>query len=228
MNWCEGTWRHGAVCNSPTHRHPDNHSNGKTDINANGELSTDYVGENYSYATNTHAGREAIRQAHENYIRGLLYFLATSTNVPANVRTEMQTWQLARDEFQDTGGWPHQLYVREARRMVSDYVMWQQNCAGSRAAPDPICLASYGMDCHPVERIASGGLCPDRRRAGRECSLPVWGQFSLNSAGQQPMPKPLLHIRSVGKSRCLRFDPNGTCIHDEQPKCGDGRRDCNR
>jgi hypothetical protein len=131
--------------------------NGKTDINANGELSTDYLGGNYGYVTNNYSGREAIRLAHENYIRGLLHFLGSSPNVPANVRTEMQTWQLAKDEFQDTGGWPHQMYVREARRMVSAYVMQQQNCLGTRIAPDPVCLGSYGMDCHPVERIASGG-----------------------------------------------------------------------
>lgn len=132
--------------------------NGKTDINANGELSTDYVGANYTWATNTYAGREILRQQHEDYIRGLLYFFATSTNVPSNVRTNMQTWGLAKDEFQDTGGWPWQIYVREARRMVSDYVMLQQNALGSRVAPDPICLAAYNIDSHGVQRIVSGGF----------------------------------------------------------------------
>ena len=151
--------------------------NGKTDINANGELSTDYLGGNYGYATNTYAGRETIRQAHENYIRGFLYYLATSTNVPLNVRTEMQTWQLAKDEFQDTGGWPHQLYVREARRMVGDYVMWQQNCTGTRVAPDPICLASYGMDCHPIERIASGGYARTEGGLGGNVPYPYAVSF---------------------------------------------------
>jgi hypothetical protein len=131
--------------------------NGKTDINANGELSTDYIGHNYTYPTNTSAGREIIRQAHEDYIRGLLYFYATSTNIPANVRSQMQSWGLAKDEFQDTGGWPHQMYVREARRMVSDYVMIQQDALGSRSAPDPIALGSYALDSHPVARLAVAG-----------------------------------------------------------------------
>jgi hypothetical protein len=132
--------------------------NQKTDINANGELSTDFVGASYTWPTNTHTGRAAIRQQHEDYIRGLLYFLGTNPRVPATVRTEMQSWGLARDEFTDNDNWPHQLYVREARRMVSDYVMRQQNADGREFAPEPIGLASYAMDSHAVSRVPSGGL----------------------------------------------------------------------
>lgn len=132
--------------------------NGKTDINANGELSTDYVGYNYTWATNTHAGRALLRQEHEDYIRGLFHFLATSTNLPASLRSEAQSWGLAKDEFQDTGGWPWQIYVREARRMVSDYVMIQQNADGRRVAADPIALARYNIDSHGVQRLPSGGF----------------------------------------------------------------------
>lgn len=131
--------------------------NGKTDINANGELSTDYVGYNYDYPNTNRLGRQIIRQAHEDYIRGFLHFLGTSVDVPLNVRTEMQSWGLAKDEFQDTGGWPHQMYVREARRMISDYVMTQQDCSGARQASDPVALGSYAMDSHGVQRVASGG-----------------------------------------------------------------------
>ena len=130
--------------------------NGKTDINARGELSTDYVGASYTWATNTHAGRAVLRQQHEDYIRGLLYFYATSTNIPDNVRTEAQLWGLAQDEFTDTGGWPWQIYVREARRMVSDYVMIEQNATGARVAPESIGLARYTIDSHGVQRLASG------------------------------------------------------------------------
>ncbi len=132
--------------------------NGKTDINARDELSTDFIGYNYTYPTNTYAGREVVRQAHEDYIRGLLYFYATSPNVPANLNTEAAAWGLAKDEFQDTAGWPHQMYIREARRMVSDYVMIQQDATGTRSAPDPVALGSYALDSHPVARLAVGGF----------------------------------------------------------------------
>lgn len=132
--------------------------NGKTDINANGELSTDYVGYNYTWATNTYAGREQIRAAHENYIRGLLYFYATSPNIPANLNTEAQSWGLAKDEFTDNGGWPWQIYVREARRMVSDYVMTQSNCEARVVAPEGVALARYNIDSHGVQRLASGNF----------------------------------------------------------------------
>ena len=132
--------------------------NGKTDINAYADVSTDYIGYNYTYPTNTYAGRQAIWQAHKDYISGLLYYLATSTNVPVNVRTNMQSWGYAKDEFQDNGGWPWVMYIREARRMISDYVMLQQDAQGYRAATDSISLASYTLDCHPAARLAINGI----------------------------------------------------------------------
>jgi hypothetical protein len=132
--------------------------NGKTDINAYADVSTDFIGYNYTYPTNTAAGRQAIYQAHKDYLAGLLYYLANSTNVPVNVRTNMQSWGYARDEFPDNGGWPYLMYVREARRMVGDYVMLQQDALGSRAATDSVALASYTLDCHPVARLAINGV----------------------------------------------------------------------
>jgi len=131
--------------------------NGKTDINNNGAISTDFIGMNYTYPTNTYAERERIKREHEYYIRGLLTFLATDSRVPETVRNSMQSWGLCRDEFKDTGGWPHQLYAREARRMVSDYVVTQADCDGLRVAPDSVGLASYNMDSHNCQRFATNG-----------------------------------------------------------------------
>ena len=131
--------------------------NGKTDINNNGGFSTDYIGANYAYPEADYATRAKIWQEHEDYIRGFVYFLVTSPRVPENMRAEMQAWGPARDEFTDTDHWPHQLYVREARRMVSDYVMTEHNCRGRQKAEDPVGLAAYTMDSHNCQRIAKGG-----------------------------------------------------------------------
>ena len=146
--------------------------NGKTDINAYADVSTDFIGYNYTYPTNTYAGRQLICQQHKNYISGLLYYLATSTNVPLNVRTNMQTWGYAKDEFQDNGGWPYQIYVREARRMVSDYVMQLSDALGGRAATDSVSLASYTLDCHPDARFAVNGVSVTEGGIGTSVPFP--------------------------------------------------------
>ncbi len=132
--------------------------NNKTDINNNGAFSTDFIGMNYTYPTNSYVERQKIWKEHEYYIRGLLYFLATDERVPQNIRTEMQSYGFCKDEFVDTGGWPHQLYVREARRMVSDYVMTQANCQGNRIITDSVGLGSYTMDSHNCQRIVQNGV----------------------------------------------------------------------
>jgi len=131
--------------------------NGKTDINNNGGFSTDFIGANYDYPEGDYATRARICQAHEDYVRGFVYFVVTSSRVPENMRKEMQTWGPAQDEFLDTGGWPHQLYIREARRMISDYVMTEHNCRGQVKAEDPVGLAAYTMDSHNCRRVVRDG-----------------------------------------------------------------------
>jgi hypothetical protein len=130
---------------------------GKTDINNDGGFSTDFIGGNYGYPDGTYAERARLWRAHEEYTRGFLHFLATSQRIPASLRAEMQSWGLCKDEFSDTGGWPHQLYIREARRMVSDYVMTEANCRNSMEVPDPVGLAAYTMDSHNCRRIVRNG-----------------------------------------------------------------------
>lgn len=143
--------------------------NQKTDINNNGGFSTDFIGANYDYPNADYARRAQIWKAHEDYIRGFVYFLATSPRVPEPLRQEMQEWGPAKDEFPDTGGWPHQLYVREARRMVSDHVMTEHHCRGTVTVEDPVGLAAYTMDSHNCQRLAKNG------RAENEGDVQVGG-----------------------------------------------------
>jgi FAD dependent oxidoreductase len=131
---------------------------GKTDINNNGPQSTDLIGMNYDYPEADYETREKIVKSHENYIKGLLYFLGHDQGVPEYLRNEMLSWGWTRDEFADNGGFPHQMYVREARRMIGEYVMTQHNCTGDSTVDDGIGLAAYTMDSHNCQRIVVNGM----------------------------------------------------------------------
>jgi hypothetical protein len=129
--------------------------NNKTDINNGGSHSTDWTGHSWDYPEGDYATRDRIWAEHRNYNQGLLWFLGNDPRVPENLRREMLTWGFCRDEFQDTGGWPHQLYVREARRMTGLHVMTERNVRDERYSPHAVCLGSYTIDCHgmgPGER----------------------------------------------------------------------------
>ncbi|EDY18854.1 putative xanthan lyase [Chthoniobacter flavus Ellin428] len=115
-------------------------------------------GANWDWPEASYTQREQIAKEHENYHRGLLHFLATDPRVPEKVREEMQRFGLPRDEFVDNGGWPHQLYIREARRMVSDLVMTEHHTFGKEIAPKSVGLGSYGTDTHEVRRIVKDGV----------------------------------------------------------------------
>jgi hypothetical protein len=132
--------------------------NGKTDMNNNGAVSTDFIGMNWTYPTNDYAAREQLDREHLEYIQGLIQYLATSPRSPSNLRTQMLSWGPCKDEWPDTGGYSPQIYVREARRMVSDYVMIQADCQSTRIASDSICLGSYNMDSHNCQRIVKSGF----------------------------------------------------------------------
>jgi hypothetical protein len=126
--------------------------NRKTDTNNHGPFSTDNIGKNYDYPDASYARRREIVQEHERYQKGLLYFIATDPRVPKDVQTEFQTWGLAGDEFVDNRHWPHQIYVREARRMVGSFVMTEHELLKRRPTPDPVGMGSYGIDSHNVQR----------------------------------------------------------------------------
>jgi ribulose 1,5-bisphosphate synthetase/thiazole synthase len=131
--------------------------NGKTDTNNNGPFSTDFIGCNYDYPDGDYATRERIWNEHVNYIRGFLYFLATNKRVPQKLRDEMNEWGLAKDEFVGTDHFPPQMYVREARRMISDYVMTEHDCRWTRKVADGVGLGAYGMDSHNCQRLVKNG-----------------------------------------------------------------------
>ncbi len=131
--------------------------NDKTDTNNNGGFSTDNIGMNYAYPDGDPETRRRIIKEHEVYQKGFMYFLANDTSVPERVRKEVGEWGLCKDEFTDNGGWPHQLYIREARRMISECVMTQHHCQYEKTVEDAVGMAAYQMDSHNCQRFARDG-----------------------------------------------------------------------
>ncbi len=127
--------------------------NHKADINNNGAFSTDYIGKSWDYPNATYARREEIWRDHEEYTKELFWFLAHDPRVPPSLQKEANEWGLAKDEFLDTDHWPNQLYIREARRMVGEYVMSQKDIQTELTKPDPIGMGSYNSDSHNVQRV---------------------------------------------------------------------------
>ncbi len=135
----------------------DDLKGGKFDKNNDGPVSTDYIGMNYQFPDGSYRTRERIFQQHVTYQMGLMYYLSNDPHVPQRVRDGIKQYGLCKDEFPNTDGWPHALYIREARRMVSDYVMTEHNCTGSAVASDSIGLAAYTMDSHNCRRLIEDG-----------------------------------------------------------------------
>jgi FAD dependent oxidoreductase len=125
----------------------------KLDINNSGPFSTNLIGGNYDYANADFYEREKIKLAHENHIKGFFYFLGNDPKVPEHLRTEMKKWGYPKDEYLDNNHFSPQMYVREARRMVSDVVMTEQHCVGKEKVNDGIGLAAYTMYSHNTQRI---------------------------------------------------------------------------
>jgi len=126
--------------------------NRKTDTNNRLGFSTDFIGQNYDYPEAMYEQREEIAARHRLYQQGLMWTLANHPRMPEQIRREVSRWGMCKDEFVEGRGWQDQLYVREARRMVSDCVMTQHHCQGREKAEDAVGLAAYGMDSHNVQR----------------------------------------------------------------------------
>ncbi|HUG10302.1 MAG TPA: FAD-dependent oxidoreductase [Opitutaceae bacterium] len=163
--------------------------NDKTDTNNHGPFSYDNIGYNYDYPEASYERRREIVAEHRTYQQGLIWFVANDPRIPKDVQEEFNTWGLARDEFTDNGHWPHQLYIREARRMVGLHVMTENQIRLFEPTPDPVGMGSYTIDSHNVQRyitpegfvqnegdigvhlkgpytIAYGSLVPKRGQAG--------------------------------------------------------------
>ena len=125
----------------------------KTDINNKGGFSTDMIGMNHRYPEAGYDERERIVEAHKSYTVGLLYFMGHDPRVPEEIRNEMLRWGYPKDEYSDTGNWTPQLYVREARRMIGEYVATQADCEGRTVLEDGVAMAAYTMDSHNCQRI---------------------------------------------------------------------------
>ena len=127
--------------------------NRKTDVNNRGAFSADMIGMNYDYPESSWERRQEIIKAHRDYTLGLLYFTAHDKRIPAEIREYVAGWGLPKDEYEESEHWTPQLYVRESRRMVGEYVATQADCEGTRIAPDGIAMAAYTMDSHNCQRI---------------------------------------------------------------------------
>jgi hypothetical protein len=129
--------------------------NWKTDVNNHGPFSYDNIGMNWDYPEASYERRREIIAGHTFYQKGLLYFMATCRRLPAWVRETMNEWGYSKDEFADNGHWPYNIYVREARRMIGEYVMTENDVLGKREVPRPVGMGSYTMDSHNVQRYVT-------------------------------------------------------------------------
>lgn len=134
---------------------PDRMPNGKTDTNNQSAFSMDFIGGNYAYPDASYEERAKIVDAHRDYQQGWLYFLANDPRVPAELREIFNRYGLAKDEFVDSDNWPFNLYIREARRMIGDYVMTEHDCRIAVETPKSIGMGSYTLDSHNIQRYVT-------------------------------------------------------------------------
>ena len=150
--------------------------NAKTDTNNHGAFSTDNIGMNYDYPEGSYERRREILKEHKDYQKGLMWFLAYDPRVPVEVREKTSQWGLAKDEFTDNDHWPHQIYVREARRMISDFVTTELHLRRIKPTPKPVGMGSYNMDSHNVQRYVDEKGCARNE-----------GDIQINPGGPYPI-----------------------------------------
>jgi hypothetical protein len=203
--------------------------NRKTDTNNHGPFSSDNIGMNYEYPEAGYERRREIIKEHENYQKGLYWFVANDSRIPRDIQTRMRQWGLAKDEFTDNGNWPHQLYIREARRMIGEFVMTENELMKRSPTPESIGMGSYTIDSHNVQRyvdeeghvqnegdigiglpdpyeIAYGSLVPQKEEC-RNLLVPVCISSSHIAYGSIRM-EPVFMIlgQSAAVAACLAID----------------------
>ena len=136
--------------------------NRKTDSNNTGGISTDLIGGNYGdgwdWSTLNHEEREKVAEKHKDWQLGLVWTVQNHERVPEDIRKMYAKWGLPKDEFVDNGHWPYNLYVREARRMVSDFIMTEGHCRNKLPVEDPVALGAYTLDSHNTQRFVHNGM----------------------------------------------------------------------
>jgi len=185
--------------------------NRKTDTNNHGPFSTDNIGMNYDYPEASYERRREILHEHETYQKGLMYFLANDPKIPGDVRATVSKWGLARDEFKDNGGWPHQIYVREARRMVGVYVMTEHDCLDRKPTPDSVGMGSYTLDSHNVRRyVTPEGFVQNEGDIGVACPRPyevAYGALTPRKAEAENLLVPVCVSSSHIAYGSIRMEP---------------------
>lgn len=173
--------------------------NGKTDLGSWHDLSANLYGMNREWPNGDYATRERIHQEHRHFTEGLLWLLANDREMPAAVRSEWSQWGLCADEFTDNGGWPRQLYVRDGRRMVSDYVVTEHHTRriNPEVVPDPVAVAFWPTDTHSVRRIVRDGAAYNEGFVFEDDN---WGPFGVPYRALLP---PRASIANVLTPTCL-------------------------
>jgi len=147
--------------------------NRKTDTNNHGPFSSDFIGMNYDYPEASYKRRKEIIKEHHDYQAGLYWFVANDKRVPEDIRSKMAEWGLSKDEFEDNNNWPYQIYVREARRMMGEYVTTENDVLLKRNVPESVGMGSYAMDSHNVQRyITPEGFVQNEGDLGVKPSAP--------------------------------------------------------
>lgn len=158
--------------------------NDKTDINNRGPFSTDMIGMNWNYPEADYDTRRKIQDAHDVYTKGFLYFVGHDSRVPKHLRDQMLKYGYPKDEYIDNDHWTPQMYVRESRRMVGEYVVTQANCEGRTRSEDGIAQAAYTMDSHNCDRIVVDGMVKNEGNV----EIGGFGPFPISYKALVPKP----------------------------------------